>query len=180
MKSKIYILFFLFVFFIGFCSATTLTVSPTQIDFIGKTNEIICNKVKISVEDTQILEGKTKWAEQGQDERILSMHKLNANELDLDVTLPKIIEIYESSEIEVCIKGSKKGNYHGALLYKIEDKPVQVGIWMNVSLEENSLMKITGNFIKTEDKRGNMGVYFAVMLFLILGGLVVWSKKRNR
>ena len=49
---------------------------------------------------------------------------------------------------------------------------------MNVSLEGNSLLKMTGNFVKAEGE-GNFGVYFAIILFLILGGLLFWSRVKN-
>ena len=180
MNSK-FLFIFLFIFLICFGSSATLSMSPPQIDFVGQTGETICEKVYFKIEEKDILIGKANWAKEGFDERKLSKHQLTSEEIGLEVIMPELITIDNCSEIEVCIKGSKKGNYHGALLYRIKDKPLQVGIWMNVSLKGNSIQKITGNFIKTEGKRGNMGVYFAVMLFLILGGLLVWNwKRRNR
>lgn len=170
---------FLFFFLVSFVSSVTLSMSPPQIDFIGKTNEVICKYVEVKVEGVETLTGKTRWAEKDYFERNLLNHKLESEDLKIEIDFPNEIEVRESKKIEICIEGSKKGNYHGALLYRIEDKPVQVGIWMNVSLEGKDMVRITGNFVKDEEGSGNVGVYFAVILLLILGSLLVWSRRRN-
>ena len=176
MKSK-NIFFIFLIFLINFVSSATLSMSPSQIDFVGNIKEEICQKVIIKVNGTEVLTGKTKWAEENYFERKLIMHKLDSKEKGLEIFLPEILEISEKQDIDVCIKGNNPGKFHGVLLYKIENKPVQVGIWMNVSLEGNSLVKITGNFVKSEGESSRLYLLSIILLGIFLG-LIVWYKKR--
>ena len=88
------------------------------------------------------------------------------------------VEVRESKKIEICIEGKNFGNYHGVLLYKIKNKPVQVGIWMNVSLEGNERIKITGNFVKEGGKNGRiLFVLPVVFLFIFFFLLILYKRK---
>jgi hypothetical protein len=176
--TKIYFFIFIFTFLIYFSSATTLTISPPQIDFIGDTEEIICQKINIETEGNVVLVGKTQWAEKEYNERKLSKHYLNSEEIGIKIKFPELINIENNSDIEICIEGSNEGTYHGALLYKIENKPIQVGIWMNVSLERNNLIKITGNFINVKEEE-NILFSLSLILFVIFISLVILYKRKN-
>jgi hypothetical protein len=171
-------IFFVFlIFFIYSVNAATLTISPPQLDFKGVVGEEICNNIKIKVNGTENLTGKIKWAEEGYFERVLNEHKLDSEELDLEIDFSEEIEINEIEEIKICLRGKKAGKFHGVLLYKIKDKPLQIGIWTNVTLEGNNFIKMTGNFINNKDKFDSL-LIFPIILLVILLGLLFWYKKK--
>ena len=176
MISKNIFLIFL-IFSIGFVSSATLSISPPQIDFIGNTNQQICRNISIKTNGTNKLLGETRWAKEDYFERKLSKHNLSSEDLNLEVYFEKKLMVENKKETEICLKAKKEGNFHGLLLYRIEGKPVQIGIWINSSFEGNSLMKITGNFVKTEEK-SNFFLTLPVILLAVFLILIIWYKKR--
>ncbi len=175
------LLLFLFVLLFPLASAVTLSMSPQQIDFIGNVNEEICNEVTLKTDGGGVLIGEDRWAEEGYSERKLKQHNLESSELKLYLDYPKSIEINNNEIIEVCLTGKKKGNYHGALLYRVEGKPVRVGIWMNVSLD-SSASKITGKIISKIDEEENFSflVILPVILTIILIILLTKLNKKGK
>jgi hypothetical protein len=180
---KKYMFFVYFVFILAQVSAVQLSMSPPQIDFVGSVGEEICNNVLIQVNGTENLIGKNLWAEEGVELRKITLHNLSAENLRIDFNYEKEVKIIGKKEVEICVTAKKKGNYHGLLLYKIENKPVQVGIWMNVSvLSGNDLVKITGNSIK-DSKEGSSWYVLPLVLVVILGLLFfmqkLWSQEKD-
>lgn len=170
------IILLLFVFLFPLVNAATLSMSPQQIDFSGNVNEKICEKVTLKTEGEAVLLGEDLWAEEGYSERKLKQHTLNSEELKLELNYPENIKINNNEVIGVCLVGKKKGNYHGVLLYRVEGKPVRVGIWMNVSLE-GSGSKITGNVVGESNK---MNFLFIIpIILLIVLGILLWMLKRK-
>jgi hypothetical protein len=110
-------------------------MSPAQIDFVGKPFEKVCEKIYIKTEGLENLTGSIRWAKKGYSERNLLKHNLNSEALDLEVEFPERIFLKGQKQIEICILG-EEGKYHGILLYKIEGKNLQMGIWLNVNFEK--------------------------------------------
>lgn len=169
------IILFLFVILFPLGNAATLSMSPQQINFIGDVNEKICEEVNLKTDGEAVLIGDDRWAEEGYFERKLKQHNLDSSELKLDLEYPETISINNDDVIEVCLTGKSKGNYHGVLLYRIEGKPVQVGIWMNASLE-GSISKITGGVVS--DKNISF-VFIAPIILLVVLGVLLWVLKRK-
>jgi hypothetical protein len=169
--------FIFFIFFIFTVNAATLTISPPQINFQGNVGEKICKEIEIKVNGTENLTGKIKWAKEGYFEKVLSEHNLESKELKLEVNFPKNLEIKENEKIEICLKGKKTGKYHGVLLYRIKNKPLQIGIWVNVNLEGKDFIKMTGNFVKTENEFNSM-LIFPTILLVVFIILIFWYKKK--
>jgi len=169
--KKIFLFFIFFIFISNLASAGTLSISPTQINFIGHTNEIICNKITLKSDSPRNLIGEDRWAKRGEWRRKFLLHNLTSDKLGLKLTYNKIISSAKFIQPEICLKGASPGEYHGLLLYKINNNPTGVGIWMNVSLtKRNSLTKITGNVLKNVRKNSDMK--FA--LFISLGLLILF------
>jgi len=169
-------LLFLFVLLFPLVSAATLSMSPQQINFIGNVNERICEEVTLKTEGEAVLLGEDLWAEEGFSERKLKQHILDSDELKLELEYPNNIKINNEEKIEVCLTGKKKGNYHGILLYRVEGKPVRVGIWMNVSLG-GSDSKITANVVG-EEKNFSFLFVMPIILLVVLG-ILLWMLKRK-
>ncbi len=169
---------FLLVFLFPLVNSASLSMSPQQIDFVGNVNEKICNEVDLKTEGEAVLIGEDFWAEEGFFERKLKQHNLNSSELKLSLEYPKSIEINNKKTINVCLAGKNKGNYHGILLYRVEGKPVRVGIWMNVNLE-GSNFDITGSIISEEGS--NVGLLFVIpIILLVVLGVLLWILKRKK
>jgi len=170
---------FLLVFLFPLVNAATLSMSPQQIDFVGNVNEEICEEVTLRTDGEAILIGENLWAEEGYSERKLKQHNLEGGELKLEINYPESIEINSEKVIEVCLVGKKKGDYHGVLLYRVEGKPVRVGIWMNASLE-SSISKLTGNIIGEGNEERSFGFLFIISIILLMVlGCLLWILKRK-
>ena len=169
--------FIFFIFFIYSINAATLSISPPQLNFEGEVGEELCNKIRIKVNGTENVTGKIKWAKEGYSKRILHEHNLDSEELNLKVKFLKKLTIEKSEEIEICLRGKNAGTYHGVLLYRIQGKPLQIGIWTNVSLEGKDFIKMTGNFINAEDKEPNL-LLFSTILLVVFFALLFWYKKK--
>ncbi len=168
MFKKIYFIFY-FIFFISLTSAVTLSMSPPQIDFLGKTGEKLCADVTITTDGFYEVLGEDLWAQEGYFERKLSSHKLPSENLSLEINYPKQTIVNNKTLAEVCIKGKNQGNFHGLLLYQVKDKPIKIGIWINVSLEKNDILKITGHSINVtkEFVKSNSLIVIAFVLFVV-------------
>jgi len=169
MKDK-NILFSLFVFLISVGSCASLSMSPPQINFQGSVNENICSSFMI--EGNSIVQGETKWAREGYFERKINEHMLNASELGLEIDYLGEFELNGSVEKDICILAKNPGNYHGILFYKIKDKPLKVGIWMNVSISEKKDKNIGLTGFSVEGNVGNMEMWLGILVICLLG--VLW------
>lgn len=169
-----------FIFLIPFISSINLSISPTEINFVGETGETICQTINIKVTSLENLTATDFWAEQEYSERNLKKHNKNASELGLSLIYLKEFEINNTKELSICISGENSGNYHGILLYKIKEKPAQIGIWMNVNLEKEKRTLITGNIINEKENLKEIN-YLVPSLFLliVLIYLLIIKKKKN-
>lgn len=175
-----FILFICCLFFLNIICASSLTISPEQISFIGKTNQEICNEISIKLDSEQTLIGEDKWAEPGFSLRKLSQHNNDASELGIEINYPSILKVTNKETVSVCINGKQSGNFHGALLYRIDGEPVRVGIWMNVNLTRNGIIpqSITGSVIN-ENNFSNVFIISSVTLMILLIGLIFILYRKN-
>lgn len=164
-KPFLFLLFLIFVF--NLVSASTLSISPTQIDFVGKINEEICNKITLKSDSLGNLIGEDRWAKESEIKRKFLLHNLSSEKLGLKLNYNRLLVSTSFTQQEICIKGKFPGVYHGLLLYKIGGSPTGVGIWMNVSLiKRNSLARITGNVLGIVKEKSNFNL-------LLFGSLIL-------
>lgn len=178
------ILFFYFILFIlvSTSSAATLTLSPPQLDFYGNTQELICKEFKIKVDGMQTLTNKVLWAKEGFIERKLNEHNLKGDNLGIELSVQSPIIVDEESIQKICIKSNSPGNFHGILLYKIYNKPIQVGLWLNLSIKETkkSFLGMTGAITMTGETTSDLNskkifwftpIILAIILFILFSKL---------
>ena len=180
MRKILFILFI--VFFCSFTQAKTISISPANLEFIGKINEEICKEIVIKSDSANDMVLKDLWAEKGINENFLYLHNKNSEKLELYLTYPKEIKINLVETINVCIIGKDPGTDHGALLSRIKDKPVQIGICLNVTLEKDEKISLNKQKIKENNLiEKNKFPKNATFLFFILGtifiGLFIIEKK---
>jgi hypothetical protein len=157
-------------------------VSPPEINYNGKVRETICNDIYIETNNQELI-GNDLWNEKGQQEKLLTEYKLNSERLNIEINYPKIIYVEKNKTIQICINAKEKGKYNGLILYKIKDKPIQIGVWINADIEGNDLIKInnriTGKSIaNTENIKFNHYLLFITFILLML--LFIFIKKLKK
>lgn len=175
---------FLFIILFPLVNAASLSMSPQQINFNGGANEEICNKVTLKTEGKDVLLGEDKWAEKGYNERKLKQHNLSGDYFKLNLEYPSALEVNYNETIDVCLTGKNTGSYHGILLYRVEGKPVRVGIWMQVNITKNEnylIKKLTNNITDLEINKIAVSLSIVPLLsFGILLGLLIKLKKKKQ
>lgn len=173
MKKRI--LFFIFLLFISNASAVTLSMSPPQINF---NHNHLCQNVVISSNGNYNISGKILWAKQDYTKRILSMHKYTSEKEGIKINFPKKINLKKTKTIQICMQ-SKSGIHHGILLYRIQDKPIEVGIWINSTFKRKDFLFLTGNTVKKEKIKSSFAIVTTLLLVLFLILVIFLRKKRT-
>jgi len=89
---------------------------------------IISNSDKITIED--------KWAENKDVEWKVSLFETSASELGLSLTYPSSLSL-DQRQAEICLSGSKEGEYHGVILLKegqVGNSIIQMGVWVKATI----------------------------------------------
>lgn len=148
-KISIVVTVLFLINFISLISAVKIGISDSKIDFSGKINEEMCNKITVYSDYDGFLIGKTKWAKSKEFEKDLRYYILNYSDIGVKIDYPERVKVNEKKEIEICLTGEKPGDYFGALLYSTENSYAGVGVWIyaNIYGEETKQEKtslITG------------------------------------
>lgn len=132
MKPLFYFLFL--VFFISAASAAGF--SPSSLTFNLKQNEEQCQIVTLT-EVTDDIDVLNVWAENKDVEWKINNFQTDATSLNLDLTYS--VEDNDNGKIvEVCLKGSQQGEYHGAIIFKQQQQGnsvVQLAVWIKAIIE---------------------------------------------
>lgn len=180
MKTLIFSFFFL-IFISSLVSSQSLSISPTQIDFIGDINEEICNEITIKTSMEQNLIGEDRWAKKGETRRKFLIHNLSSEKLSLTLNYNRILTSTNNTKIGICLEGKKEGIYHGLLLYRIDESSTGAGIWMNVSLiNKNPFTKITGKIIEGTKQTSKINLAIILSIFLITIFVILVFKLRKK
>jgi hypothetical protein len=122
-----------FVLLFPLC-VSALQFSPTTLEFGMKENEVLCKKINFEIENFATV--RDAWAENSDDGWSVSNFKTSAEGLGLVVNYPMELNS-EEKEIQVCLSGSKPGNYKGALVFreqKVGNSIIQFAVWLKVSV----------------------------------------------
>ena len=120
----------------------TLKLEPSKLNLTGFTDDKICQKLTIEYNIQEgTIEGRDLWAQEGVTEKILSLHTLTAESLELNFEYPKSITVDNSKVVDVCVTASKKGLYHGALLYRTIQNGnvgIELNVWVTADIQEKA------------------------------------------
>ena len=172
MVRVIFIFYFIFLF--GLVGGMELTASPEEIVFEAEVGEVICENLSIEAEGFSNILVEDRWAEVGFMDRKLSKHKLESEELGLNVVYVEELSVGETGVLEICLDGEKFGNFHGVLLLRGERVSAGVGVWLVVNLEEGEgvidklgsrVGGITGGVVVIVGE--GVGVGLILVLFLV-------------
>jgi hypothetical protein len=161
-------------------------MSPNEIDFNGRANEAICRSFKLYSDGDIRFIGETRWSTSG--ERNLNEYNLDERDIRVNVSFPRIIEIFRNKTGEICIIAKQRGKYSGALLYRAESYSAGVGSWIKADIDggeevfkwEDSLVRI-----KKEERKDECLEYMIIAVFMSQIGLesaflvLVMSKRRK-
>lgn len=116
-----------------FClSVSALEFSPANLEFNLEKNEVGCKKVFFELETSAKL--TDVWADNFNDEWSLSDFKTASSELGVQMNYPSEVSS-EKKEAEICVSGSKVGNYKGAIIFrqeKVGNSVVQFAVWIKL------------------------------------------------
>ncbi|MDD5193630.1 MAG: hypothetical protein PHF67_03520 [Candidatus Nanoarchaeia archaeon] len=110
----------------------------------------------------------------------------NESDSSIHLTYPKTLGKTER-EANVCMKIDKKGEYHGVLLLKEEQKGnsvIQVGIWIKAIVSDKVEKKagfwsMTGNVIGSLVKNRNTYYAIGILAILITAGIIFNLNKKK-
>lgn len=111
--------------------------SPGNLVFNLEPNQEGCQIITLS-SDSETIAVSDKWAENKDVEWKVSLFDKDASYHSISIDYDNELLIDER-EIEVCLSGSKIGEYHGVLLLKEEQQGnsvIQMGIWLKVIISE--------------------------------------------
>jgi len=166
-KNDFILLFLIFlIILLPLSSATSLGVSPDNLKFSGKTNEVICKNFSILGDEKNVLSGEVRWSNKS---------SRNVNDYTLSSTELKISAIYpakaKTGKYQICISAEKEGTYYGALLYKLENSSYGIGIWTDLEIKQNPSIKeslsITGGATNENNSFQNY-LFFTPVLFIAI------------
>jgi len=172
-------LFFIFglIFLINFSSCLELSVSPSEIYFIGEEGNLVCQDLKVQgFNETLVV--SDRWAYSGVYEKILGLHNLSSYDLGIDLGYLKKVEAVGNDSFEVCLSGSDAGKFHGVLLFRVKDKPAGIGIWINVEIleKEDRGLSLTG-FIVNKSENVGLESWLGLIIVVLSGVLFTLIKK---
>jgi hypothetical protein len=124
------------LFLISFSLALNFGVSPEKIEFLGKSNQMLCRNFSIFGDNQSVFQGNIRWSRNFSDS-ILD-YNLTSSELKIDCNFPEVIS---PGKYEVCLSTKNIGIYNGILMYKLENSPY--GIAIRIKLEINPSNQIS-------------------------------------
>ncbi|MFH1591900.1 MAG: hypothetical protein ABIB47_00850, partial [Candidatus Woesearchaeota archaeon] len=111
--------------------------SPSSLTYELKPNQEDCKMITINSE-SETISVSDKWAENKDMEWKVSSFEESANYHDISIDYQDTLGADER-ELEVCLSGSKLGEYHGVVLLKEEQEGssiIQMGVWLKVLISE--------------------------------------------
>jgi hypothetical protein len=172
---------------INVIQAIQLSLYPKNLKLTSSPSETVCGNIflqQTNLKSDLILQDR--WTTKGNNSKQLKNYVLKAENLEINITYPKII-IPEQSKIEICLKAKKPGKYSGALLFQIENSSLGIGNWIELTvlgndkqtpIEENTLIStITGRAIDQNNTKMKYLLLEPLFLLIILLIAILLNQK---
>jgi len=134
--------------------ASAIQFYPPSLEFNLEKNQVLCKKINFQI--NQLTEIRDIWAKNFSEKWSISNFETSRMLHELNLVYPEKISP-EENEIELCLSGSKPGNYKGALLFReseIGNSVIQFAIWLKVLIkDEEPLMQQEKNNTKKHSER---------------------------
>lgn len=141
---KIYFFFLFIIFFISAVSAVGF--SPSSLVFKLDKNHEQCQAITLTGVTDEI-DVINVWAENSQAEWKVGEFKNEASSHGLELSY-SINDVENNKYIDVCVQGSKEGEYHGAIIFKQSQQGnsiVQLAVWLKVTITSQEKTESSGS-----------------------------------
>ncbi|MEK6826908.1 MAG: hypothetical protein AABX99_00290 [Nanoarchaeota archaeon] len=173
----IFPIFILIIFFIPFCSAVDIGISPGTIKISEKAKEVVCKNFTLIGEENNIFNGDIKWS--NENTRNINSYTIPSEKLKINSEIPSGIK---AGTYSICISAERGGNYYGALRYKLNNSSYGIGTWIELKVEGRNpvgeILSLTGNAVRELDLQRIF--LFTPILLLIILFLLLRKLKRNK
>lgn len=186
MKYFVFLFLIILILGMGVREVRAVGYSPSSLIFNLNMGEEQCKMITID-SDSEKITLSDRWAENKDVKWDVNLFKNDSSYNSLYLKYPKTLGKNEK-EAKVCIKGTKKGEYHGVLLLREEQKGnsvIQLGIWIKamvgdkVQNKSNNWFSTTGNVIGNLSKKINVYYIIGILAALIAAGIVFNLNKKK-
>ncbi len=118
-------------------SVIAVGFSPSSLVFNLNPNQEECKTITLD-SDSEKITVFDKWAENATVEWKASAFNTRASEHGVSINYSKELSKMER-EVEVCLSGSKVGEYHGIIIFQQQQEGnsiIQIGVWLKVTINE--------------------------------------------
>lgn len=187
-KIKSIFLFCLITIFLSssYVSAFEFGVSPSELNFQGRVEEKICNKVDIFSSLNEInMAIEDKWSIKDNTNKEINNYLTNSSDLRITIDYERNFILNKEKEISICLKSKDSGIFKGILFFQALGGSLNIGVWLNVNISNtNKVNKLTGfsisDFNSYIDNPIKMFVPLTILnLFLLLALLFMYSRKKR-
>jgi len=165
--------------------ALNLGLSPSESTVSTTVNQERCINLSINSRDYNGTVAVTdRWASPGIIKNDLSLHNLEASQLDLSTDYINKFQLKREQSLDFCITPRNAGAYHGLILFKAEQENVQIGSWLTLyvyeSNQEQQKLLLTGQAVsETQESRILIGEFiFTILLVIFLIYLLLKTRKK--
>ncbi|MCX6748711.1 MAG: hypothetical protein NT076_03830 [Candidatus Pacearchaeota archaeon] len=150
-------------------SVSAIGFSPTSLIFNLSINQQACGIIHLS-SDSPMITVFDNWAENKSVNWSVYNFQTPASAHNLTLTYPKNLTL-DMREVEVCLKGSTPGEYHGVIIFRQAQEGnsiIQLGIWLKAIINGGITPPIT-----PEDNRWIWALSIVGVLVLVLLAFVI-------
>ncbi|MEK6811241.1 MAG: hypothetical protein AABX96_01900, partial [Nanoarchaeota archaeon] len=141
-------LFYLISIFlsVSYVSAFEFGVSPSELNFNGKIEEKICNKVYIFSSFNEInMAIEDRWSTKNNTNKDINNYLTNSSVLRITIDYERNFILNKEKEINICLKSKDSGKFKGVLFFQALDGSLNIGVWLNANISNiNKVNKLTG------------------------------------
>lgn len=152
-------LFFIFLLIMTLGVVTASGFSPSSLTFSLEGGEEECQTVTVT-SDSEKIEVSDKWAENKDSEWSVSGFQTSSSAHGISIKYDNELSLIER-EVDVCLSGSKVGEYRGVLLLQEEQEGssvVQMGIWLKVIISEKDIGSVESDSSGPSGSGGGLGI----------------------
>jgi hypothetical protein len=153
-------------------SSLSFSVSPKSLNFSGYKNKLICQNINFNISENSDILVYAKWTDK-EETRDINDYNITNEEIKINFNYSKSTEhIYE-----ICLKSKYIINKNGVLLFRVADKPIGIGIWINFHTENNNnLLSVLNS--NNENKVSNKKFLLVIPILIIMIEILILVKKK--
>lgn len=168
-----------------YVSSFEFGVSPSELNFQGKTDEKICQKASVfSSIDKINISLEDRWTNDEKANKIIDKYILNKEALYIKMTYERNFILNKEKEIDICLISKYSGNFRGILFFEAINGSLSIGIWLNADISSNiKTNKITGFSVLNSEDYNLIKIPLIVTafnLFLLLGLMFIYLKRKDK